>query len=109
MTGAKEPLMHIVKRDGVSPFSYTHLDVYKRQMYRRKYSTKFTEAGQPFVKGLAQLSPFMTSPELQAYLHICRRTAYTLVHQEGFPAYRVGRSIRIDRKELELSLIHISC
>ena len=28
-------------------------------------------------------------------------TAYTLVHQEGFPAYRVGRSIRIDRKELE--------
>ena len=65
-------------------------------MYRRKYSTKFTEAGQPFVKGLAQLSPFMTIPELQAYLHICRRTAYTLVHQEGFPA-----SIRIDRKELE--------
>ena len=57
-------------------------------MYRRKYSTKFTEAGQPFVKGLAQLSPFMTIPELQAYLHICRRTAYTLVHQEGFPAYR---------------------
>ena len=70
-------------------------------MYRRKYSAKFTEAGQPFVKGLAQLSPFMTIPELQAYLHICRRTAYTLVHQEGFPAYRVGRSIRIDRKELE--------
>ena len=47
-------------------------------MYRRKYSTKFTEAGQPFVKGLAQPSPFMTIPELQAYLHICRRTAYTL-------------------------------
>ena len=70
-------------------------------MYRRKYSAKFTEAGQPFVKGLAQPSPFMTIPELQAYLHICRRTAYTLVHQEGFPAYRVGRSIRIDRKELE--------
>ena len=43
----------------------------------------------------------MTIPELQVYLHICRRTAYTLVHQEGFPAYRVGRSIRIDRKELE--------
>lgn len=70
-------------------------------MYRRKYSTKFTEAGQPFVKGLAQPSPFMTIPELQVYLRICRRTAYTLVHQEGFPAYRVGRSIRIDRKELE--------
>ena len=29
-------------------------------MYRRKYSTKFMEAGQPFVKVLAQPSPFMT-------------------------------------------------
>lgn len=70
-------------------------------MYRRKTSTKFTEAGQPSVEGRTQPSPFMTIPELQAYLHICRRTAYTLVHQEGFPAYRVERSIRIDRKELE--------
>ena len=66
-------------------------------MYRRKYSAKFTEAGQPFVKGLAQPSPFMTIPELQAYLHICRRTAYTLVHQEvyagasgGFPGLPGG-------------------
>ena len=67
-------------------------------MYRRKTSTKLTEAGQPSVEGRTQPSPFMTIP---AYLHICRRTAYTLVHQEGFPAYRVGRSIRIDRKELE--------
>lgn len=70
-------------------------------MYRRKTSTKFTEGGQPSVEGRTQPSPFMTIPELQAYLHICRRAAYTLVHQEGFPAYRVGRSIRIDRKELE--------
>ena len=70
-------------------------------MYRRRYSPKPTETRQPSVEGLAQPSPFMTIPELQAYLHICRRTAYTLVHQEGFPAYRVGRSIRIDRKELE--------
>lgn len=53
------------------------------------------------MEGRTQPSPFMTIPELQAYLHICRQTAYTLVHQEGFPAYRVGRSIRIDRKELE--------
>lgn len=70
-------------------------------MYRRKTSTKFTEGGQPSVEGRTQPSPFMTILELQAYLHICRRTAYKLVHQEGFPAYRVGRTIRIDRKELE--------
>lgn len=70
-------------------------------MYRRKTSTKFTEGGQPSVEGRTQPSPFMTILELQAYLHICRRTAYKLVHQEGFPPYRVGRSIRIDRKELE--------
>lgn len=70
-------------------------------MYRRKYSTKFTEAGQPFVKGLAQLSPFMTIPELR---HICTSAAGRPIRwciRRVSRAYRVGRSIRIDRKELE--------
>ena len=30
----KEPLMHISKRDGMETVSYTHLDVYKRQLMR---------------------------------------------------------------------------
>lgn len=44
---------------------------------------------------------YMTVKELQEHLHICRRTAYTIIHKDGFPAYKVGHSIRIDRKGLD--------
>ena len=44
---------------------------------------------------------YMTVKELQEHLHICRRTANTIFHMDGFPAYKVGHSIRIDRKGVD--------
>ncbi|HQD80862.1 MAG TPA: helix-turn-helix domain-containing protein [Bacillota bacterium] len=43
---------------------------------------------------------FMTVAELAAYLRIGRSAAYELCHWRGFPAIRVGRSIRIHKTAL---------
>lgn len=34
-------------------------------------------------------------------LGICAKTVYELVHTKGFPAFRVGRRIRISREGLQ--------
>ena len=76
-------------------------------MYHKRYTRKPEQpAGSVRVESSASAPnaapcPYMTVKELQEHLHICRRTAYTLVHKEGFPAYKVDGSVRIDRKELE--------
>lgn len=43
---------------------------------------------------------FMTVGELAAYLRIGRSAAYELCRWRGFPAIRVGRSIRIHKAAL---------
>ena len=47
------------------------------------------------------LPPTLTVGDLQSYLRIGRRQAYELVNQAGFPAIRLGRSIRITRSALD--------
>lgn len=41
-----------------------------------------------------------TIPEVAEALRISRRTMESLVHSEGFPAFRVGKCIRIGREDL---------
>jgi len=43
----------------------------------------------------------LTVDELSKVLRIGRRQAYELVHRTTFPAFRVGRSIRVPREGLE--------
>lgn len=54
------------------------------------------------------IAPVLTMDELMQYLRISRPTAYELVKQEGFPAFRIGKSIRIDARKLD-AWIHKQC
>ena len=45
--------------------------------------------------------PILTVSELCEVLRIGRRQGYELVHRDGFPSIRVGRSIRVPRQGLE--------
>lgn len=38
---------------------------------------------------------------LQDYFHMGRRQAYELANSKGFPAFRIGRKILINREGLE--------
>lgn len=46
----------------------------------------------------------MTIKELEAYLKISQSVAYKLVHTEGFPIVKLGRSIRIPIDQLNIWL-----
>lgn len=43
----------------------------------------------------------MTVKELQAYVGIGRRQAYELCNSSGFPSFRIGRKVLINRSGLE--------
>ena len=43
----------------------------------------------------------LTVPQTAELLQIGRDTAYQLTHREGFPAIRIGRSVRINRNLLQ--------
>lgn len=43
----------------------------------------------------------MTVKGLAEYMQIGRRQAYELTHSKGFPAFRIGRKILINREGLE--------
>lgn len=36
-------------------------------------------------------------PHITGIMGLCKETAYELTHQVGFPAIRIGRSIRVPR------------
>ena len=42
----------------------------------------------------------MTVNELMEYLHIGRSKAYELIHAEGFPSFRIGRKVLINKASL---------
>jgi excisionase family DNA binding protein len=44
-----------------------------------------------------ELPLMLTVGDLQRVLGVAKPVAYALVHQEDFPAIRIGRSIRIPR------------
>ena len=46
----------------------------------------------------------MTVKELQMYVGIGRRQAYELCNTKGFPAFRIGRKVLINREGLNLWL-----
>lgn len=46
----------------------------------------------------------MTIKELESYLKISQSAAYKLVHTDGFPIYKFGRSIRIPIDQLNIWL-----
>ncbi len=43
----------------------------------------------------------MTVKELMVFLGISRATAYELVNDSGFPSFRIGRKVLINRAGLE--------
>ena len=43
----------------------------------------------------------MTAKELQAYMNIGRVKAYELCNSSGFPSFRVGRKVLINREGLD--------
>jgi excisionase family DNA binding protein len=48
-----------------------------------------------------QQNQLLTVDELAKYLKISRPKAYQLVHQEGFPKIKLGKSIRIPMQALD--------
>lgn len=44
---------------------------------------------------------FLTVKQMMQLLNISKTTAYKLINTDSFPAIRIGRSIRIDKKELQ--------
>ncbi|WP_455527110.1 helix-turn-helix domain-containing protein [Huintestinicola sp.] len=46
------------------------------------------------------LAPILNMNELAQYLQVSKATAYCLVKQKDFPAFRVGKSIRINARSL---------
>lgn len=49
-----------------------------------------------------ELMPIVyTMPEVAKLLCISRATAYNLAHQEGFPSFGCGRSIRVRKTDLD--------
>ncbi|MCL6590693.1 MAG: helix-turn-helix domain-containing protein [Firmicutes bacterium] len=45
------------------------------------------------------LAPVLTVEDVQNYLNIGRSSAYWLCTQPDFPAFRIGRQIRVRREE----------
>ena len=52
------------------------------------------------IKNAVELPVVLTMRQLQEVLQISRPKAYELAHQQGFPAVRLGRVIRIPRDAL---------
>ena len=87
-------------------------------MYRRRYNAPATmeelknRAPEEHVtlKEARKPSRMMSVSEMMGELGICRKTAYQLVHEAGFPSVVIGRRILIDRMGLEewLSLHRVS-
>lgn len=56
-----------------------------------------------FGKGIDydSLPLLLTVEQVSGLLQLGRDTTYTLCHRQDFPAIRVGRSIRINREQLQ--------
>jgi excisionase family DNA binding protein len=52
------------------------------------------------VTDVQSLPAILTVEQLQDFLGISRPKAYELVHTKGFPAIRIGRTIRVPREAL---------
>ena len=52
---------------------------------------------------------FLTVKDIQAKLSLTRSTAYSLVNSEVFPVLRVGKVIRVPRKNFEEWLSQAVC
>jgi excisionase family DNA binding protein len=52
------------------------------------------------MENLSTLEEILTVEETAKYLKICRVNAYNLFHSEGFPCFKIGRSLRICRTDL---------
>ena len=51
---------------------------------------------------ITELTPIVyTMPEVAKLLCIGRATAYNLAHQEDFPSFRRGRSVRVRKDDLD--------
>ncbi len=47
-------------------------------------------------------APVIYTPEdIMAILHICRSSAYKLFNSDGFPSFRVGRVLRVEKTAFE--------
>lgn len=44
---------------------------------------------------------WLTLAEMGEWLRVSRSTAYKMIHDEDIPIYRVGRSIRVKRQDVE--------
>lgn len=49
---------------------------------------------------------FLTLPEVARLLKISRSKAYSLIHEKDFPILKIGKCIRVPKKDL-LNWLHI--
>lgn len=72
-------------------------------MYRRTYKTKMAPEQEQQSESEGRSFPTMalTVEEMADELRISRPNAYDLVKQEGFPAFRIGTRIIVNRRALQ--------
>lgn len=56
------------------------------------------ERAQTVPRDLEDLPLFLTPPQIAEILQIGRSSAYELVRSKGFPAVKIGRSVRVYRE-----------
>ncbi len=56
----------------------------------------------------SELPVMMTIHELAAFLRVSKNTAYTLIGSGAIPSVKIGRQIRINRKDVENFVSHTS-
>ncbi|SHJ65763.1 helix-turn-helix domain-containing protein [Desulfofundulus thermosubterraneus] len=61
-------------------------------------SSPFGEKAPPIPRDLTELPLFLTPPQIAQLLQISRSAAYALVKSKGFPAVKIGRSVRVYRE-----------
>ena len=61
-------------------------------------SSPFGEKAPPIPRDLEDLPLFLTPPQIAEILQIGRSSAYELVRSKGFPAVKIGRSVRVYRE-----------
>jgi excisionase family DNA binding protein len=55
----------------------------------------------PSVRSSEEASDWLTLADLAVWLKVSRTTAYQLVSSREIPSYRIGRAIRVRRKDVE--------
>lgn len=52
------------------------------------------------MENISATEEILTVKETAVYLKICRVNAYDLFHSQGFPCFKIGKSLRISKTDL---------